>query len=577
MKTVIVGVNAKYIHTALAARSLGYYAQGQGIPDIRVMEFTINQPVSYLLEQLYQARPDVLLLSCYLWNWNICRSLVQQWRLLSPDGYIFLGGPQVSFHAPEILKSLPEADGILYGEGEISVCALLEALKSNTPLDTVPSLCLRRGEEILETPPAPPLDLSRLPFCYPDLGKLRHQIVYYEASRGCPFRCTYCLSGLDRQVRIKPLKQVQEELDRFLLSGVQQVKFCDRTFNCRQGYCDAIWQYLIEHDNGVTNFHFEITAELLREDQLSLLRTARPGLFQFEIGVQSLNPDTLRAIRRPADWERLRRICLALHEAGNIHLHLDLIAGLPLEGYESFSRSFDGVYSLLPDQLQLGFLKCLPGSQMEEDAPRYGIVSRPEPPYEVLVTRDLSAGELFSLSHTEQMVESFYNSGAFSASLGYLLTKSAGPFAFFSGLGEYYAQEGYLLSPPARILLYDILFQYGLKIGADPQVLAALIRFDLCLQGKPKKWPGCLKGSSSPPYPVIRALVESPGFRERHLAEYAELDIPSLMRAIQVESFPLDVTDPSLAPGETLVLFHYRAPRGHRAIRLSSPATDDIP
>lgn len=466
MKTIIAGINAKYVHTALAARSIAAYARAHGIRDIKSMEFTINQPYDQILERLYIEEADAVLLSCYIWNWNICRKLVEDLRTLCPSVWIFLGGPQVSFHAADILSNLP-ADGIIRGEGEEAVRVLLKALSDDTSLSEVPSLTYRRAEQILENPLSPLIDLSALPFCYPDLPDLQNQMVYYESSRGCPYRCTYCLSGIDRSVRFKPIELVLEELKQFLSAGVQQVQFCDRTFNCRPEYCDKIWSFLIEHDNGRTHFHFEITADLLSDRQLALLKQARPGLFQFEIGVQSTYPPTLEAVSRQTDLSRLTDVCRTLKEMGCIHLHLDLIAGLPFEDARRFSESFDQVYRMKPDQLQLGFLKVLPGSSMEQDRMKYGIACRKDPPYEVLYTSAMDAHALFRLKRIARMVDIFYNSAAFSEKLAILEPHFSRPFLLYSALADRYEAHGYFITPPSRSALRDLFTELEEELYAD--------------------------------------------------------------------------------------------------------------
>lgn len=569
MKTIIAGINAKYIHTALAARGLAAYAAQRGIDGVRAMEFTINQHPDAILRALYAERADCYLFSCYIWNWELVCRLVRDLRTLCPRAAIYLGGPQVSFHVGELLRSLPGVDGILRGEGEEPLCRLLRALRSGGDLSAVPSLTFWREGEVCETPLCAPMEMRELPFCYPDLDGLRHQIVYYESSRGCPFQCTYCLSSLERRVRRKPLELVLPELGRFLAAGVRQVKFCDRTFNCDREHCMAIWRYLMERDNGFTNFHFEITAELLGEEELGLLGRARPGLFQFEIGVQSVNPDTLRAIRRGADLSHLREVMSRLRENGNIHLHLDLIAGLPLEDYQSFARSFDSVFAMGPDQLQLGFLKVLPGSRMERDAPRYGIVSRACPPYEVLFTDHLSADELFTLKGVEEMVESYYNSGAFAHTLRFLL-EGRGAFDTFHALRRFLEEGGWTGESLSRTTLYDWLYAFGTRrCGAEGLLLGELILLDICLEGKPKKLPACLAGRDQTKwYRPIRTFYEEPHNRGRYLPDYEGEDPAVLRRITHLEVFSFDLLSPGRERTGCALLFDYRKPKARRAVKV---------
>lgn len=561
MKTAIVGMSAKYAHTSLAARALAAACQKNGeTGEILLLEYTVNQPGDRLLQALFEENPDVILFSCYLWNFEpICRLLPEITKLLC-GVKIFLGGPQVSFHAKELLGALP-IDGILIGEGEISVPALLCALRQGAPICTVPSLCYREESAIKETQPAAPVSLCSLPFCYEDIQAIAGRTIYYESSRGCPFSCAYCLSGLEKTVRYKPLEMVFSELARFLHENVRQVKLCDRTFNCDGTRALAIWRFLAEHDNGVSNFHFEIAADLITREQLVFLAGVRRGLFQFEIGVQSLNEKTLLLVNRRTDLARLFFVCRQLKKQGNIHLHLDLIAGLPGEDLKSFSRSFSGVYSLLPDALQLGFLKLLPGSDLKKRQQSLGLVCRSAPPYEVLYTSELSPGDLFLLKGVEKMVEQYYNSGAFSRSLSYLLPHFEDAFSLFLALAEYQKTHHLLDTPHSLTERCDIMARFAAqRDGVSCALLCEYILFDICHFGKPKKLPDCLLPRERGGYSrAIRAFYASRENAARYFPG-RRFD-PAALRAIShIEVFSFNIFAKKGEPGkadETALLFDY--------------------
>ena len=442
MKLLLTAINAKYIHSNLAVYSLRASA-GSIRDQVKLAEFTINHRTEEILRDIYRKKPDVLFFSCYIWNMVYVTELTAECKKVMPGVPIWLGGPEVSYDAEQYLREHPEVDGILCGEGEESFRRLGECYvncKADVEhLSQIPGLVFRRNltpqkkneetvpsftehsnksyvnyeaeawevEQIQTNPPAPLVDLSTLPFPYQELTDFENRIIYYESSRGCPFSCSYCLSSIDKSVRFRSLELVLPELQFFLDRKVPQVKFVDRTFNCRKSHAMAIWRYLLDHDNGVTNFHFEIAADLLDEDELALIARMRPGLIQLEIGVQSTNPRTLEAICRKTDLGGLRAVVAKVHAGKNIHQHLDLIAGLPFEDYESFGRSFNDVYAMRPDQLQLGFLKVLKGSRMHREAEQYGIVRRALPPYEVLCTPWLPFSDVLRLKMVEEMVENY--------------------------------------------------------------------------------------------------------------------------------------------------------------------------
>ena len=497
MKFLLVGINAKYIHSNPAVYSLKAYA-GEGYEkEIEIAEYTINNRLEEVLSGIYERCPDVAAFSCYIWNWNFVRELTEELHKIKPQLPIWLGGPEVSFDAEEILRVCPWITGIMIGEGEETFRELLDYYKGGDSkegsigLEDIQGIVCRIGNRILRTEERAPMDMNRLPFLYRDRENFENRIIYYESSRGCPFRCSYCLSAIDKSVRFRDMDTVKRELQFFLDEAVAQVKFVDRTFNCSHSHAMEIWEYIHRHDNGITNFHFEIAAEKLDEEEINLLEKMRPGLVQLEIGVQSANSETLSEINRQADMGRLEKIVNSIRKGGNVHLHLDLIAGLPFEGYESFGKSFDVVYSMKPEQLQLGFLKVLKGSPMHERAQGYGIKYTSRPPYEVLCTSWLSFEEICRLKRIEEVVELYYNSNQFTHTLPVLEKSFDGAFAMFEKLAEYYKEKGYFTNNPSRVYRYEVLLEFALIYGKGEEGLyKELLTYDIYLRENMKSRPG---------------------------------------------------------------------------------------
>lgn len=460
MKIVLVGINAKYIHTNLAVRSLQANA-GKYRNEVEIAEYTINHSIQEILSDLFDREPDVVGFSCYLWNIEYVMRLAQDWKKIWPQGKIVVGGPEVSYNPEKTFEQYPFVDLLIRGEGENTFKEVLAWLhgekQSRAELSGV--AYLEEGELHIG-PPQKAMDMDDLVFPYESLDGLENKILYYESIRGCPFSCSYCLSSIERSVRIKSVEKTEKELDFFIERKVPQVKFVDRTFNCNRDYAYEIWRYIGEHDNGVTNFHFEIGGDLLREKDFELLKTFRPGLVQFEIGVQSTNPDTIKAIRRTMDLKKLADCVARVHEAGNIHEHLDLIAGLPFEDYDTFAKSFDEIYELRPNQLQLGFLKVLKGSYMYEHAKEYEIEYHSRPPYEVLKTKWLPYEDVLKIRQVEEMLEVYYNSGQFEITMKVLGVLFKNAFFMFQKLGKYYERNGYFGMSHARIRRSEILLEF---------------------------------------------------------------------------------------------------------------------
>ncbi len=537
-RILLAAVNAKYVHANLALHSLKTFAAPY-TELIEIAEFTINQYQEDIVHSIYRKKPDFLAFSCYIWNIDMILEAAETLHRLMPDLPIWLGGPEVSFESRELLEDHPYITGIMQGEGEEvfrRLCAWY--VDGEGDLVDIPHIVWREKDVIREGRPFTREDfipMDDLPFVYegyltmPDemaneaddhvsdnangrsatklAGPFDNKIIYYETSRGCPFRCSYCLSAGEKPVRLRSLDKVLRELQIFLDAKVKQVKFVDRTFNANHDHAMAIWQYIKDHDNGVTNFHFELEANVLTEDELDLLCSLRPGLVQTEIGVQSTNEATLRAVRRNPDFEKIVHVSEKIKAAGNAHLHLDLIAGLPEEDLETFKRSFNMVYGLHPNELQLGFLKLLKGSLLREDAVKYGFVAHKQAPYEILSTNWLSFEDILRLKDLEQMLEMFGNSAQFTGTIArlekeYKVTDDArgdgvngaytfDAFAMFDDLAKWYRARGYHNGSHSRMELFSILREFCLEKA--PQVPVSewddLLLTDLYLRENAKSRP----------------------------------------------------------------------------------------
>ena len=506
MKFLLAAINAKYIHSNPGVYSLRAFARTK-IPwaDIEIGEYTINHQMDLILQDIYRRKPDFIGFSCYIWNISYIMEIVRDVKKVLPEVEIWLGGPEVSYDAKKVLTREPDVCGVMRGEGELTFTELVraylkreelcaaagdidsgsemqrqektlvsdentwqpKAVKAETgdrrglDLDNIPGITYRaESGEVVERGPQRLLSLDEIPFYYDDMAGFENRIVYYESSRGCPFSCSYCLSSIDKTVRFRSLDLVLPELQFFLDHKVPQVKFVDRTFNCKRDHTLGIWRYLVEHDNGITNFHFEVSADIFDEEELELIGKMRPGLIQLEIGVQSTNPDTIKEIHRHMDLVKLKQAVDRVYDYRNTHQHLDLIAGLPYENYESFMRSFDDVYRMRPDQLQMGFLKVLKGSYMEEQVAAYDLKYREIPPYEVLSTKWLPYSDVIRLKGVEDMVEVYYNSGQFPATMKLLEKKFARPSEIFTSLAEYYEKNGLTGISHSRLARYEILYRF---------------------------------------------------------------------------------------------------------------------
>lgn len=566
MKILLIGINAKYIHSNPAIYSLRACA-GEYKSAVEIAEYTINQRSEDIRRDVYLRNPDVIAISCYIWNWAMVSALLPDLAKLMPGVPIWLGGPEVSYRAEEVLAEFSQVTGIMTGEGEYTFYKLAEfycegysdketaseticanakvatAGNADITLQNIPGIVTRD----FNTGAPQVLDLADIPFWYADGDLLkeefRNRIVYYETSRGCPFRCSYCLSSIDKSVRFRPLDMVKRELDFFLENKVPQVKFIDRTFNCKHSHAMEIWQYIYEHDNGITNFHFEIAADIITAEELALLSKLRPGQVQLEIGVQTTNGQTLEEIRRVTDMDKLKANVARLRELHNIHLHLDLIVGLPFEDKASFIHSFNEVYAMEPDDLQLGFLKVLSGSYIGEKTEEYGIVYESNPPYEVLSTNWISYEDVLGLKRVEEMLEIYHNSGQFVHTIAFLEKQFASPFALYEALADFYERKGFFVQAPSRSYRYEVLLDFACETdGANEEVYRELLTYDLYLREKLKSRPGFLQDRKLQE-DLVWNFYKKEESEPALLKDYAQYTAKQMMHLTHLEYFRYPVWD----------------------------------
>lgn len=591
MKVLLTAINAKYIHSNLAIRCLKTYANKYK-EQIELAEYTINNYCDDILQDIYKRKPDIIGFSCYIWNMGMIDELTKELRKVLPKAKIWLGGPEVSYDADVKLKASDDIDGIMIGEGEATFLELLDYYTEDSiPLSHIKGLAYKptalkikstydTNQEIKITPVRPQLDLSTIPFPYENMEEFKNKIIYYETSRGCPYSCSYCLSSIDKKVRLRDVELVKKELSIFLDYQVPQVKLVDRTFNCNKRHTREILRYIKEHDNGITNFHFEVSADILEDEELDLLSTLREGLVQLEIGVQSTNVKTIEAIKRKMDFKKLSHVVLRIKAGENIHQHLDLIAGLPYEDYQSFRDSFNDVYELRPDQFQLGFLKVLKGSGIYFEIEKNSIVYKSAPPYEVLYTKWLSYEEILKLKSVEEMIEVYYNSGQFVNTILYLEHFHESPFDMYKRLGDFYEENHLKEKSHSRIRRYEILLEYimeqiqgvFLKENAEEEIitLQELMIYDLYLRENLKSRPDFAPSNGS--YKAIyRDFYGSEEGISTLLEDYDSYDSRQISRMTHIEHFSIDIKETlqrkKPVKKENFILFDYihRNPLNHEA------------
>lgn len=560
---LLVGINAKYIHSNLGIYCIHAYARKHGIneQDFQIKEYTINQDVDFILGDIYLKKPEMIGFSCYIWNIDFVTEITKELKKIMPDVPVWLGGPEVSYDSDMQLKKYPWVDGIIAGEGEITFYEMINHYlsgsndgsfdKTNISLADIKGIVYRDGKnDIVSNAARPRMCMDDIPFPYTEdagfnIESLKNRIIYYETSRGCPYGCSYCLSSVDKKVRFRKWELVEKELKFFLDMKVPQVKFVDRTFNCDHEHTMKIWKYINENDNGVTNFHFELSAELLTDEEIDYVSNLRPGLVQFEIGVQTANGETLKAIHRNPDLTVLKQKVSKIREKRNIHQHLDLIVGLPYEDYESFRNSYNTVYQMKPDQLQLGFLKVLKGSPIYYDREEFGIVYQDRAPYEVLFTKWVSYDDVLKLKRVEDMTERYYNSLQFEASLPFMISFFDTPFDFFMSLGNYYHEMKYEGIHQSRLQNYEILLEFAVeKCGIDDEkrvILEQFIIYDLYARENLKNRPKFIKWQSEIQKDEVREFYQKEEQSHRYLLGYDGNDWKQLHRMTHLQQFEINI------------------------------------
>lgn len=562
MKVLLTAINAKYIHSNLAVYSLkancGVYES-----QVKLMEYSINQYAEEIFQSLYREKADVICFSCYIWNIDIIGQVAGWLSQVAPGVQIWLGGPEVSFDVADRLDSWNFVDGIMYGEGEDTFREMMACWNGEKNLEDVLGIGHRQPDGKVHVHfPRDFVNMSQLNFVYKRPENFKNKIIYYETSRGCPFQCSYCLSSVEKKVRFRDLELVKRELQQFIDWEIPQVKFVDRTFNCRREHSMEIMRFIKAHDKGKTNFHFEITADLLTEEELDFMAGLRPGLIQLEIGVQSTNPETIKEIRRKVSFEKLKEIVQRIHAGKNIHQHLDLIAGLPFEGLERFKQSFNDVYGLKPEQFQLGFLKVLKGSYMREKAADYDLIYQPEPPYEVLSTRWLSYDDILVLKGVEEMVEVYYNSRQFENSLDWLEGYFPSAFAMYETLAGYYEAKGLNGISHSRMTRYEILLDFVKEILniEETRVFTQILTYDLYLRENVKSRPAWA-ASQEPFKAAYVEFFKNEENREKYFSGYEGYTTKQIQRMTHIEHFTEDIrataADEERGGGDVFIWFDY--------------------
>lgn len=568
MRILLTAINSKYIHSNLAVYSLKAYhnMHTNGSSQVSLAEYTINQPVDYYVADIYRKKPDVVAFSCYIWNIMYVYEAVAQLKKVMPDVKIWLGGPEVSFDAHKLLRENENIDGVMCGEGEVTFSKL-----ANSGFNTkayaageinIDGIVYRNGNEICKTQPVECIDMDELPFVYENLEAFKNKIIYYESSRGCPFGCSYCLSSVEKNVRFRSLPLVFKELKFFLDNNVSQVKFVDRTFNCNHDRSVKLLEYIADHDNGITNFHFEIAADLLRDDEIELLKSLRPGLVQLEIGVQSTNIDTIHHINRVMDFNHLSKVVRSLNMGKNVHLHLDLIAGLPKEDLASFHNSFNDVFALEPEQLQVGFLKVLKGSPMAKMEENYELVYKPQPPYEIMKTKWLSYDDILHLKEIEDMVEVYYNSGQYTLTIKILVNYSKDAYVLFEMLAQYYSRNNLWNVKHSRITRYEILYSFINEYVKDNhicEILKELLIFDLYLRENLKSRPAFAEPVDYYRNQVHQLYTLSKAPKNGHIERFSKNFSDYIDEYISTENIHISIDNTKDMCDYTWILFDYQS------------------
>lgn len=566
MNILLVALNAKFIHSSLALLCLKKYAQSME-NFITISEYTINHSLDFILSDIYEKNPQILCFSCYIWNISMVIDIIKNCKKVMPHTLIVLGGPEVSYESEKLMQENKEIDFIIRGEGEKTFLELMQSIKHKfMNIDNVYGITYRKCNQVFSSIDRIPMELDEIPFVYEDLSDFEHKIIYYETQRGCPYQCQYCLSSIEKGVRFLSENRVKQDLQFFLKHDVKQVKFVDRTFNCNKKHAMMIWDYLIEHDNEKTNFHMEITADIMDKEMLTLLKKARVGLFQFEIGVQSTNSKTLEAIKRKVDFRILSDVVKEIKKMENIHQHLDLIAGLPFEGYDCFKQSFNDVYALEPEQFQLGFLKLLKGSGLRKNAEKYGIAYREKATYEVLFTKELPFKHVLRLKMIEEMVEQYYNSGKTLYTLSYCILKFPSPFDFYEALGDYWKKQECHKVQHNKMELYTIFYEFAQSncfLEKDSTIIKQLLKLDMFALESVKTLPNWLEEEKEIWKEKKRNFYNNKNNIEQYFSDLEQYTPKQIAKISSIQIFDFDIYALSQNPKcsieytQTVLLFHY--------------------
>ena len=547
MKILLTTLNSKFIHTCLSIRYLKSYCKDK-FPGIYIEEYTINQNTDYIAREIYKQSPDIVAFSSYIWNMTETLEIAEILKTVNPNIIIILGGPEVTYNGEEVLRDNSFIDYIIFGEGEETLKHLLSTIEDKGDFKLVEGIIYKEKEKICINAPRPliqDLDSISSPFD-DDIETFKNKIAYFESSRGCPFNCQFCLSSSIKGVRFFSLERAKSDLKKLIDIGVDQIKFVDRTFNAKKGYAMEIMNFIREQNTKGINFHFEVTAHLVDDEMLVFLENVEEGLFQFEVGVQSTNAQTLEAIDRTTDFEKLSRVVNRINSFKNIHLHLDLIAGLPYENYESFRNSFNDVYALNPHKLQLGFLKVLRGSGLWDKTDEYGFKFIDVAPYEILETAYISYGEISRLKDLEDMVEKYGNEWYFKNTIDYIIKHYfETPFDFFEGFASYWESKEYHKVSHSRRALYEKLYEFIAEtLDIDKLLVANLIKYDFLLNNKTATLPEFLRNDYKDDLKTSRhGFLQDENNLKQYLPDYADTPVKRILNDVHFEMFDYNVKD----------------------------------
>ncbi|MGL5757072.1 MAG: B12-binding domain-containing radical SAM protein [Paraclostridium sp.] len=570
MKILLTTLNSKFIHTNLAIRYLNQMVKDIENIDVEIKEYTINNELDFILKDIYVNNYDVILFSTYIWNVNDIVKICNNLKKIKPNIKIALGGPEVTYDSEEAMKKYDFVDYILYGEGELIFRDFTKYLKGDMKIEDVDGLVYRSKDKVITNKPMRLLEnLDLIPSPYETLNKdeYENRIVYYETSRGCPFNCQYCLSSTMQGLRYFSIDRVKKDLKALIDAKVSQIKFIDRTFNANKKFAMEIMKFLMENDNEYTTYHFEVTAHLLTEDMLEFLKDCKEGLFQFEIGVQTTNEKVLEAVGRRDDFSKLSYVVQKIATYRNIHQHLDLIAGLPYENYSSFENSFNDVFNLGIEHLQLGFLKMIKGTGIRNNADEHEFRYKDYPPYEVLYNKYISYNEILKLKDIEEILERYFNSKNFVLSMRYIIHNyyKESPFKFFENFATYFNDNGYFNASQGKNQLYKILLDFYVeKINLNNDLFREIIKYDYISLGK----------TSS--VPTFMDKVDAEDFKNRchlflqneenilkYIPRFENTPAKQIIKYVHFEIFKYDILElkkdikTKLQPKESTVLFVY--------------------